>query len=70
MSVTFDKSDDPENELQKKGLSSSKDELVAPSRFEEYCQNSSVHGVQYIGDSNRHWSERYVLFILRPNLYN
>lgn len=27
--------------------------------FVEYCDNSSIHGVRYITERNRHWSERF-----------
>lgn len=26
--------------------------------FAEYCSNSTIHGVRYLGDRKRHWSER------------
>ena len=25
---------------------------------DEYCEESSLHGLKYIGDNNRHWFER------------
>ena len=27
----------------------------------EYTENSTLHGVYYIGDQSRHWIERYQL---------
>lgn len=28
-------------------------------QFEEYCANSTIHGVRYFGEKKRHWMERY-----------
>lgn len=27
--------------------------------FSQYCANSTIHGVHYLGDPSRHWLERY-----------
>jgi len=26
--------------------------------FADFCNNSTVHGVKYLGEKQRHWSER------------
>jgi len=32
---------------------------------EQFCEKTSLHGLQYLGEKNRHWCERYHL---RSNL--
>lgn len=26
--------------------------------FDDFCRNSTIHGIKYMGDRNRHWAER------------
>lgn len=36
--------------------------------FVNFCQNTSVHGIRYIGDRELHWSERYKDKLFQLNL--
>lgn len=34
---------------------------VAHTILKEFCSNSTVHGVRYFTEQNRHWVERFVI---------
>ena len=41
--------------------------LIAWALFSEYSENSTLHGVKYLGEKKLHWSERFfwiITFIL------
>lgn len=44
------------------------------SAIEEFCSNTSVHGIRYFTEKKRHWIERYgkvnILFLLLSNKKN
>lgn len=38
--------------------------------FSEYTESSSLHGVKYVGEKKRHWSERFEYNEIHHNQLN